>query len=93
MKSSADTFQVEPLRSRLALRTFICSSLARQLEKASFIEKPAITLRWEETLKDCHVLQLLVDLLERQKREVRMRDEVALQQGQECFASPEAEVH
>ncbi len=69
VKPPVHHFQVEPLRSRLAVRTFICISLARQLEKANFIEKPAITLRWEATLTECHVLQLFVDLLERQKRE------------------------
>jgi hypothetical protein len=71
LKPPAHNFQLEPLRSRLAVRTFVCSSLARQLKTANFIEKPAMTLRWEETLKDCYVLQLLVDLLERQKREGR----------------------
>jgi hypothetical protein len=62
-------FQIDLLRNRLALRTFVCASLARQLEKANYIEKPAITLRIEDTLKECHVLQLIVDLLERQKSE------------------------
>jgi hypothetical protein len=69
MDSPAQHPQVEVLRSRLALRTFVCTSLARQLEKANFIEKPAIILRWEETLKECHLLQLAVDLLERRNRE------------------------
>jgi hypothetical protein len=69
VKPPVHHFQVESLRSRLAARTFICLSLARQLKKANFIQKPAITLRWEETLTECHVLQLVVDLLERQKRE------------------------
>ena len=59
------------LRNRLALRMFICTSLARQLETASYIEKPAITLRREETLKECHLLQFVLDLVERQQKEMR----------------------
>jgi hypothetical protein len=64
-------FQDNLLRNRLALRTFICTSLERQLEKASYIEKPAITLRREETLKECHLLQFVLDLMERQEKETR----------------------
>jgi hypothetical protein len=76
-------FQLDLLRNRLALRTFVCASLARQLENANYVEKPAITLRWEETLKECHVLQLVVDLLERQKRKQSAREaEVCMPQSE-----------
>jgi hypothetical protein len=60
--------RIESLRHRLALRLFTCASLAKRLQTASFIEKPALTLRWEETVKECSVLQLAVDLLERLER-------------------------
>jgi hypothetical protein len=78
-------FQDNLLRNRLALRTFICASLERQFEKASYIEKPAITLRREETLKECHLLQFVLDLLERQEKETRRAGAPALNQAAPCL--------
>jgi hypothetical protein len=71
MKPFIDKLQIPALRNRLALRTFICASLAKQIETASFIAKPAITLRYEDTLKECYGLRLVLDLLERQEQEQR----------------------
>ena len=71
MESLNRKLDIRNLKSRLALRTFICASLAKQIETARLIEKPAITGRWEQALKDCQIMQLLVDLLERQEREER----------------------
>jgi hypothetical protein len=63
--------QTAELRARLALRIFTCSYLARQLETANFIQKPAITLRLEETMKECQMLQILLDVAEKRQRELR----------------------
>jgi hypothetical protein len=67
----AQSLQTQHLKSRLALRLFTCNLLERELETASFITKPALTLRREETLKECYILQFVLDLLEREKREKR----------------------
>jgi len=71
VESRAQTLQTQTLKSRLALRLFTSTVLARDLQTASFITKPALTLRREETLKECYLLQFVLDLLEREKREQR----------------------
>ena len=81
MEPIAYILQDNLLRNRLALRRFICMSLARQLETASYIEKPAITLRREETLKECHLLEFVLDLVERQQKEMRGAGETAMTQA------------
>jgi hypothetical protein len=57
------------LRNRLALRTFICASLAKRLQEATPLTKPAAILRYEQALNECYGLRLILDLLERQERE------------------------
>jgi hypothetical protein len=64
-----EPLQTQHLKSRLALRMFTSTILARELETASFITRPALTLRREETLHECYLLQFVLDLLERQKSE------------------------
>jgi hypothetical protein len=76
MKTLPKNLQSRTLRDRLASRTFLCVSLGKRLQYASFIERPAVTLRWEDTLKDCHILQLMVDLVERQEQ--RAQDAASL---------------
>jgi hypothetical protein len=71
MESPTSTIQLELLKNRLALRTFASASLAKQLETANLAEKPAITIRWEDSLKDCYALQFAIELLERKEREIR----------------------
>jgi hypothetical protein len=69
MESPKSGIQLDLLKNRLALRTFICATLARQLQTAGLVEKPAIAHSWQETLKECQILQLTVELLERKERE------------------------
>lgn len=69
MKRLPHNLQSLGLRDRLASRTFLYVLLGKRLQTASFVERPAVILRWEDTLKDCHVLQLMVDLIERQEQE------------------------
>jgi hypothetical protein len=66
--------------------------LSRQLQTASYIEKPAITLRWEETLKECHLLQFVVDLLERQQGKDDLLETTPHEQATGNSASPKSEV-
>jgi hypothetical protein len=69
MESPTSGIQLGVLKNRLALRTFVCASLARQMQIARLVEKPAIAQRWQKALKECQVLQLVVELLERRERE------------------------
>jgi len=64
-----DKLHIPALRDRLALRTFICASLARKLETATFVTWPALALHREQALKDCYGLRLMLDLVEREERE------------------------
>jgi hypothetical protein len=69
MESPTSGIQLGVLKNRLALRTFLCATLAKEMQTAKLVEKPAIALRWQEALKECQILQLTVELLERQERE------------------------
>ena len=51
------------------MRTFICASLAKQLQEATPLNRPAAILRYEQALNECYGLRLILDLLERQERE------------------------
>jgi hypothetical protein len=73
MEIPTSGLQLNLLKNRLALRTLGCASLARQLKRARLVEKPALLLRWEQALKECQVLQLVVELLERKEREKSSR--------------------
>lgn len=64
-----DKLQIPALRKRLALRTFICATLAKQLQDATPLTRPAAILRYEHALNECYVLKLILDLLERKERE------------------------
>jgi hypothetical protein len=69
MESLTPGLQLNLLKNRLALRTLGCAALARQLKSARLVEKPALLLRWEGALKECRILQLVVELLERKEKE------------------------
>lgn len=69
MESHTSGIQLSFLKNRLALRTFLCASLAKEMQAAKLVEKPAIARRWQKALKECQILQLTVELLERQERE------------------------
>ena len=69
MESPTSGIQLSFLKNRLALRTFLCATLAREMQSAKLVEKPAIAQRWQEALRECQILQLTVELLERKERE------------------------
>lgn len=62
--------RIQNLKAQVVLRQLLCASLAREFETASltFDERAAIAHRWDEALKECYVLQLMVELMERQER-------------------------
>ena len=71
MESIAYKLKIQTLKAQVALCQLICASLAREFEEESltFVERSALAHRWDDTLKDGYVLQLTLDLLERQERE------------------------
>jgi hypothetical protein len=71
MKMYKNVLEIEPLRSRLALRIFISILLTRELKAAASASSPALIFGLEEALKECHTLKLVIDLLERQKQSQR----------------------
>jgi len=62
--------RVHTLKAQLALRHLMCESLAKEFETAlTFERRAALARKWDVTLKEGHVLQRMLDLLERQERE------------------------
>jgi hypothetical protein len=66
--------RIQTLKTQLVLRQFHCASLAMEFETEVLMtnqeaERPAY--RWDDMLKDSYILQLMIDLLERQEREDR----------------------
>ena len=59
------------LKAQVALREYMCASLAKEFENPDTpsTRRTALAYRWDATLKEGHFLQLLIDLLEKQERE------------------------
>jgi hypothetical protein len=57
---------IATLKAQLALRQFICESLAEEFEDPSSTSagRTRVAYLWDETTKDASLVQLLVDLLE-----------------------------
>lgn len=60
--------RIHTLKARWLLRQFHCESL--EMEFATN-QKAAPAYRWDDMLKEGHVLQLMIDLLEKQEKEER----------------------
>jgi hypothetical protein len=69
LKPFIDKLQIPALRNRLALRTFICASLAKELKQATPLVRPAAILRYEQALNEWYGLRLILDLLESKEGE------------------------
>jgi hypothetical protein len=70
LESIIRKLRVHTLKAQLALRHLICESLAKEFETAlTFERRAALARKWDVTLKEGHVFQLMLDLLERQERE------------------------
>jgi hypothetical protein len=61
---------IHTLKAQLGVRQFMCKSLAQEFETPTitFEQRTAIAHRWDDTLQESHVLQLMIELLERQSR-------------------------
>lgn len=63
--------KIETIRAQVVLCNQICEAIAEELETVPLTEeqRSVLTQRSEVMLRESHVLQLAVDLLERQERE------------------------
>jgi|GEM_PF-2253665 hypothetical protein len=71
MESSFRKLRIQFLRAELELRRLTCDSLARKFERhqLSFDQRAELFRRWEDTLKESHLLQATLQMLEREERE------------------------
>lgn len=62
---------VQNLKAQIALRRYVCEFLVREFQTPTLTarERAAIADRWDATLKESFVFQLMLDLTERQKNE------------------------
>ncbi len=62
---------IHTLKAQWVLRQYICVALAKEFEagvSTASVKWPLVD-RWDDTLKESQVLQLTLDLMERQERE------------------------
>jgi hypothetical protein len=62
--------RIQTLKAQTVLRQFHCESLAVEfkIECLTISRKAGLAYRWDDMLKESQVLQLMLDLLERQER-------------------------
>jgi uncharacterized protein (DUF2225 family) len=65
--------RIHTLKAQWLLRQFHCESLEKEFETEHLTtnQKAAPAYRWDDMLKEGHVLQLMIDLLEKQEKEER----------------------
>ena len=65
--------RIQALKAQWLLRQFHCESLEMEFETEgpTTNQKAGLAYRWDDMLKEGHVLQLVIDLLERQEKEKR----------------------
>ena len=71
MESTFRKLRIQFLRAELELRRLSCESLAHKFEKRplTYDQRTDLFRRWEETLKESHLLQAMLDMLEREEKE------------------------
>jgi hypothetical protein len=71
METVIRRFWIHTLKAQWVLRQYICAALAKEFEagKLTVEKQSAIVHRWDDALKESYVLQLMIDLLERQVKE------------------------
>jgi hypothetical protein len=71
LESSFRKLRIQFLRAELEVRRLSCESLARKFERRplSYEQRTDLFRRWEDTLKESHLLQAMLDMLEREDRE------------------------
>lgn len=70
---SIHILQMSHLKARLAVCEHLCQSLAQEFDRVGLTmdEKTAIAARWNALMNDGYLLQLMMELLNRQDRESR----------------------
>jgi hypothetical protein len=63
-------FKIQTLKAQWVLRQYICVALAKEFETGTSTAnvKWSLVDRWDDTLKESQVLQLMLDLLESRER-------------------------
>jgi hypothetical protein len=74
--------RIQTLKAQLVLHQFHCASLASEFdtEGLTTYQKAGLACRGDDMLKESHVLQLMLDLLEKQEKEDR-DDEARVSRG------------
>jgi len=71
VETAIQKMKIQSLEAQLVLSRKTCSSLANELNAETLPDhQKAVTAhRWYKALKDCHNLQFVIDLVERQNKE------------------------
>lgn len=71
METSFRKLRIQFLKAELEIRRLSCESLARKFEKRplTYEQRTDLFRRWEDTLKESHLLQAMLDMLEREDKE------------------------
>jgi hypothetical protein len=75
LKSTIPKLRIHDLKVQLAIRQHVCASMIKEFEAESLSIKQRGVLAhcWGDAQRESHVLQLMLDLLERQKKQERKR--------------------
>jgi hypothetical protein len=72
VESIIRSLRIHSLRGQVESSRCYCCSLASQFEATpSNVEKTRIAQRYDAALKQTHMLQLLLELLEREQRQIK----------------------
>jgi len=71
LESIIRRLRVQNLQAQVVLRRYVCEFLSREFQTPTLTtdEKTALARRWDITLKESYVFQLMLDLIERQQNE------------------------
>jgi hypothetical protein len=71
VESAIQKMKIQSLQAQLLLSRKTCSFLANQLKASTLADgqRAAIAQLWYKALKDCHNLQFVIELLERQNKD------------------------
>jgi hypothetical protein len=75
LDSSFRKLRIQFLRAELELRRLQCQGLARKFEgrPLSYEQRDDLFNRWEDSLKESHLLQAMLDMLEREEKEAQRK--------------------
>lgn len=74
MESTVRNLRTRTFRTLLAVRQYQCESIVKEFEAANLADKQRAVLAhcWADSRQESHVLQLMIDLLERQVRKQKV---------------------